>query len=150
MFITPIWRPNQFAHQLGTNQMAPLPGMMPLHSDMIFSKHLWSSSQVRWLFFSFTNVLYLFSFNCSCFNLPFDMFLVNLNLFVDLFSFYFFCFPYFSCFSCLFFVLFQLLLVMYAILDTRQWGKTCGNWKSSWDGVGVVLDYHGGYIWRSA
>ena len=85
-------------HQLGTNQMASLLGMVPLHSDITFSKHLWSSSQVQWLFFSFTNPLYLLSFNCSCFSLPFDLFLVNLNLFLDLFSFSLFCFSCFSCF----------------------------------------------------
>nr|CAN75330.1 hypothetical protein VITISV_030846 [Vitis vinifera] len=28
---------NQLKHQLGTNQMAPLPGMVPLYSDMTFS-----------------------------------------------------------------------------------------------------------------
>nr|CAN62590.1 hypothetical protein VITISV_007902 [Vitis vinifera] len=28
---------NQLRHQLGTNQMAPLPGMVPLYSDMTFS-----------------------------------------------------------------------------------------------------------------
>ena len=114
LLITPVWRLNWREHQLGTNQMAPLPRMVPLHNDMTFSKHLWSTSQVWWLFFSFTNPLYLLSFNCSCFNLPFDLFLVNLNLFL-----YFF-FLLFLLFFLFFLFLFQLLLVVYAILDTRQ------------------------------
>ena len=48
-------------------------------------------------------------------SIAFNLVLVNLSLFVVLFFFVFLCF----CF------LLQLILVVYAKLDTRQWRKAC-------------------------
>ena len=58
--------------------------------------------------------LLIVSSTCSYFSISFNLVLVNLSLFVVLFSFV-------SLF------LLQLLLVVYAILDTKQWRKTCEN-----------------------
>ena len=53
--------------------------------------------------------LLIVSSTCSYFNISFSLVLVNLSLFVVLFVLF----------------LLQLLLVVYAKLDTRQWMKAC-------------------------
>ena len=56
--------------------------------------------------------LLIISSTGSYFNISFKLVLVNLSLFVVLFSFVSLC-------------LLQLILVVYAKLDTRQWRKAC-------------------------
>ena len=55
--------------------------------------------------------LSIVSFTCPYSNIPFNLVLVNLSLFVVLFSFVF--------------VFVTVELVVYAKLDTRQWRKAC-------------------------
>ena len=55
--------------------------------------------------------LLIVSLTCSYFNISFNLVLVNLSLFVVFFL--------------LFLSLLQLILVVYAKLDTRQWRKAC-------------------------
>ena len=90
-------------------------GRCQLHSDII-SAYLWFSSQVWWNFLYFTNSFSV-SFTRLYSSIAFNLVLINRTLFGS-FVFVFLCF-------CFFFSLLQLILVVYAKVDTRQWRKAC-------------------------